>query len=171
MSDTENTTGKTASYETFEDFLNTADDAVKELYKKHTDGLNSALDKERTSRKDLEKQMKDLLPKAEKGSELERELAEKVRLLEEADKKYSEIERRAKFAEEASSEKCVNTKAAYALAATEGLFNENGTVKWKELKTLAPELFKLSGTDAGSTGKRALDNDINAALRQAALGR
>ena len=171
MSDVENTAGKTASYETFEDFLATTDDTIKELYKNHTSGLSSALEKERSNRKDLEKQMKDLLLKAEKGSVLEKELAEKVKLLEEADKKYTEAERRAKFVEEASREKCTNAKAAYALAVIENLFSEDGSVKWKDLKNLAPELFKFSGTDAGSVGRQALDSDINAALRQAALGR
>ncbi len=161
------------SYETFEDFLASVDEPVKVLYKKHTDGLSSALEKERSGRKELEKQLKELLPKAEKGSALEQELAEKVRLLEETDKKYAEVERRAKFAEEAgqSNVKCVNIKAAYALATVENLFKEDGSPKWDDLKKIAPELFKIGSTDAGSTGKRALDNDINSALRNAAFGR
>ena len=170
---TNDTQTQEPSYETFEDFLATVKEPIKELYKKHTDGLSSALDKERTGRKDLEKQLKDLLPKAEKGSELERELTEKVKLLEEADRKYAEVERRAKFAEEASqpSIKCINAKAAYALATIEGLFKSDGSPKWDELKKLAPELFKIGGTDAGSSGKRALESDINTALREAAFGR
>lgn len=170
----ENTDQKeTPSYETFEDFLASVDEPIKILYKKHTDGLSSALEKERSGRKDLEKQLKELLPKAEKGSALEQELAEKVRLLEETDKKYAEVERRAKFAEEAgqSNVKCVNIKAAYALATVENLFKEDGSPKWDDLKKIAPELFKIGSTDAGSTGKRALDNDINSALRNAAFGR
>jgi len=170
----ENTdTKETPSYETFEDFLASVDEPIKALYKKHTDGLNSALEKERNGRKDLERQLKDLLPKAEKGSALEQELAEKVRLLEETDKKYAEVERRARFVEEAGQAniKCTNTKAAYALAVVENLFKEDGSPKWDDLKKIAPELFKVSSTDAGSTGKRALDNDINAALRSAAFGR
>lgn len=161
------------SYETFEDFLASADEPVKSLYKKHTDGLNSALEKERAGRKDLEKQLKELLPKAEKGSALELELAEKVRLLEETDKKYAEVERRAKFAEEAGQPniRCVNVKAAYALATVENMFKEDGSPMWDAIRKTAPELFKLGSTDAGSTGKRALDNDINSALRSAAFGR
>lgn len=170
----ENTDQKeTASYETFEDFLASVDEPIKALYKKHTDGLNSALEKERNGRKDLERQLKDLLPKAEKGSALEQELAEKVRLLEETDKKYAEVERRARFVEEAGQPniKCVNVKAAYALAIVENLFKEDGSPKWDDLKKIAPELFKIGSTDAGSNGKRALNNDINSALRDAAFGR
>lgn len=169
----ENKEQQEPSYETFEDYLATVNEPIKELYKKHTDGLSSALDKERANRRDLEKQIKDLLPKADKGSELEKELTEKVKLLEEADKRYAEVERRAKFAEEASQPniKCTNAKAAYALATIEGLFKPDGSPKWDELKKLAPELFKLGGTDAGSGGKRVTDSDINTALREAAFGR
>lgn len=174
MSDTNNSNNDAKSqYETFDDFLASVDEPIRNLYEKHTSGLISALDKERSSRKELEKQMKELLPKAEKGSTLEKELAERVRELEESEKKYVEIERKARFAEEANSAniKCTNVKAAYALATLENLFEENGAPKWNEIRKFAPELFKISGTDAGSTNSNTLTGDVNAAIRQAAFGR
>lgn len=162
-----------SSYETFEEYLATTDNNVRDLYNKHVNGLTSALEKERGSRKDLEKQMRDLLPKVEKGSVIEKELAEKVRLLEEADRKYLEVAKKAKFAEEANLPqiKCTNIKAAYALATVEDLFEDDGSPKWEDIKKIAPELFKTGGTDAGSISKREVQNDINVALRQAAFRR
>lgn len=163
----------TTSFGTFEEYLATTDEPIQELYRKHTSGLTSALDKERGARKGLEQQMKELLPKAEKGSELEKALTEKIKELEDTSKKFVDAERRAKFAETANSPKvgCTNIKAAYTLAAAEGLFDEDENPKWDDLKKLAPELFKTSGTDGGNHGDPILDNDINAAIRRAAKGR
>lgn len=143
----------------FEEWLSSQDDEVRELYEQHTSGLKSALEKEKEARKSLSQQLKELVPKAEKGSELEQKLTETVSRLESA-------ERRALFAEQANQVECVNPKAAYALAVSEDLFDENGQPEWKKIKEIAPELFRRTAkTDAGVNESAPVD--INAAIRKA----
>lgn len=156
---------QTTQPETFDAWLEKQDNKVKELYKSHTHGLTSALEKEREEKKTLSTQLKELLPKAEKGSELEKQLSETLGKMEAA-------ERRAIFAEEAIKPEigCTNAKAAYALALAENLFDSRGNPKWAEIKQTAPELFRKPGsTDGGAGGgKSPTPNDINAAIRRAA---
>lgn len=152
------------TFETFDAFIEKQDTKVKELYEKHTSGLKSALEKERDEKRDLSKQLKDLLPKAEKGSELEKQLSETLT-------KFEAAERRASFAEDAIKPEigCVNIKAAYALAVADNLFDRQGKPDWMEIKRVAPELFRKAGsTDGGAGGKSEPINDINAAIRKAA---
>jgi len=158
------------TFEKFEDYLATVEEPVKELYTKSVSGLKNALEGEREERKKLSEQVKTLLPKAEKGSELEGKLTETVRMLEAAEQRYVESQRRATFAEDAikPSVNCSNVKAAYALAVSENLFTEDGIPRWADLKKLAPELFRTSNqTNAGNRGK-SVANDINSAIRRAA---
>jgi predicted nuclease with TOPRIM domain len=155
---------QTTDAKDFESWLDGQDDKVKELYQTHTSGLKSALEKERGERKDLSDQLKELLPKAEKGSELEKQLTETVGKLEAAEK-------RASFVEQAIKPEigCVNVKAAYALALADDLFDKHGDPDWDELKKSAPELFRKAGkTDGGAGGDKTPGNDINAAIRRAA---
>jgi predicted nuclease with TOPRIM domain len=149
--------------ETFETFLEKQDAKVKELYKTHTSGLKSALNKERDEKKLLSTQLKELLPKAEKGSDLEKQLSETLTKMEAAEK-------RASFVEQAIKPEigCVNVKAAYALALADDLFDRNGRPDWTEIKKTAPELFRKAGsTDGGAGGETPPANDINAAIRRA----
>jgi len=158
------------AYNSFEEYLQTAEPAVKELYETHISNLKNALNAERENRRKLSEQLKELAPKAEKGSELERKLAETAKLLEEAEQRSTEYNRRATFAEQAirPGVNCSNIKAAYALAVSEGLFDEDNSPKWKELQKLAPELFRATKqTNAGNTEKSD-SSDINAAIRRAA---
>lgn len=130
----------------FETWLGTQDETVKKLYTEHTAGLQNAVKATRQERDDLAKQIKDLLPKAEKGSELEKSLTEFSTKLEAA-------ERRAAFAEEASRPEtgCRNIKAAYALAVADNLFDRKGNPDWTAIKGAAPELFGSPGT-SGNAG-------------------
>ena len=149
--------------EDFEAWLEKQDDKVKELYKTHTSGLKSALEKERDEKKMLSGQLKELLPKAEKGSELEIKLSETLTKMEAAEK-------RASFVEQAIKPEigCVNVKAAYALALADDLFDKNGKPDWNSIKQTAPELFRKAGsTDGGAGGDTPPVNDINAAIRRA----
>lgn len=167
---TTSTEAEAKTFESFDSFLANQPDDVKALYEANVSGLKSALESERDSRKKLTEQVKSLLPQVEKGSELERKLAETAKLLSEAEQREAEISKRAKFAEEAirPGVNCVNIKAAYAFAKAENLFSEQGEPDWKKLKELAPELFRNAPvTKAGASGKTAGD-DINAALRRAA---
>ncbi|HQK35335.1 MAG TPA: hypothetical protein PK074_11465 [Spirochaetales bacterium] len=161
---------KEQSYGSFEEFVNTLDEQKKELYSNHISGLKNALESEKENRRKLAEQVKALSPAVEKGSELERKLAETAKLLEEAEQRSTEYNRRATFAEQAirPGVNCSNIKAAYALAVSEGLFDEDNSPKWKELQKLAPELFRATKqTNAGNTEKSD-SSDINAAIRRAA---
>lgn len=162
----QNQEGKSSQYETFEAYLDKQPQEVKELYQKDIHGLKNALDTERTEKKTLSAQLKELSSKAEKGSELEKQLSETLGKMEAA-------ERRAAFAEEAIKPEigCTNVKAAYALALADNLFDSRGNPNWNEIKQSAPELFRKTGsTDGGAGGKTPPVNDINSAIR-AAVGR
>ena len=55
---------KTETPESFEKWLVDQPETVKELFDSHIDGLKSALDSERSGRKELEKQLKNLSKQA-----------------------------------------------------------------------------------------------------------
>lgn len=167
----ENDNGKTKenSFETFEEYLGSVDDKTRELYEKHTAGLKSALEKEREERKSLSDRIKEIAPKAEKGSELESRLAETLKMLEDAEKRNLETDRRAKFIEQAIRPEigCSNVNAAYKIALADNLFDKNGDPIWPELKKNAPELFRSKVTDAGKNSK-VDSNDMNSIIRSVA---
>lgn len=158
------------SFESFDEFVNTLDEPVKALYSNHISGLKNALESEKENRRKLSEQVKALSPAVEKGSELERKLAETAKLLEEAEQRSVEYNRRATFAEQAirPGVNCSNVKAAYALAVSEGLFDDSNAPKWKDLQKLAPELFRVTKQTNGGNTEQAVSNDINAAIRRAA---
>jgi hypothetical protein len=119
---------------------------VKALYSQHVTGLTNAVKATREERDALSKQIKDLLPKAEKGSELERSLVEFSGKLEIAEK-------RATFAEDAARPEigCNNPKVAWLIAQSEGLFDKKGVADWAAIKQSAPELFRKPAA-AGNAG-------------------
>jgi len=120
----------------FDEWIGKQTDDVKNMYQTHVTGLQNTVKATRDERDALSKQIKDLLPKAEKGSELEKSLTEFGAKLEAA-------ERRATFAEEAGKPEigCLNTKAAYALAVADNLFDRHGNPDWKAIKEALPEVF------------------------------
>jgi hypothetical protein len=121
---------------TWEQYLEGQPEEIKKLYGEHTTSLSNAVKATRDERDDLSRQIKDLLPKAEKGSELEASLNEALKKLEISDK-------RANFAEQAIKPEigCRNVKAAFALAQASDLFKKNGDPDWDAIKKEAPELF------------------------------
>jgi len=158
------------TFESFDQYVSTLDEPLQQLYTSNIAGLKNALESEKENRRKLSEQVKALSPAVEKGSELEKKLAETAKLLEEAERRSNEYNRRATFAEQAirPGVNCANVKAAYALAVSENLFNEDGSPKWKELQKLAPELFRITKqTNAGNLNE-AVSSDINAAIRRAA---
>jgi hypothetical protein len=151
-------------YENFGAYLEKQPKEVQELYKQDVHGLKSALTTERDEKKSLAAQLKELLPKAEKGSELENQLTETVSKLESA-------ERRAAFAESAIRPEigCSNVKAAYALALADDLFDKTGSPNWEDIKKAAPELFRKPGsTDGGAGNTSQLRDDLVTATKRAA---
>lgn len=158
------------SFESFDQFVQTLNEPLQQLYSSNISGLKNALESEKENRRKLSEQVKALSPAVEKGSELERKLAETAKLLEEAEQRSIEFNRRATFAEQAirPGVNCSNVKAAYALAVSENLFTEDGEPKWKELQKLAPELFRVTKQTNGGNTEQSVSNDINAAIRRAA---
>jgi len=159
-----------SEYDNFDAYLATLEKPIVELYETSVSGLKKALSSERDNRRKLSEQVKKLSPLADKGSEIETKLTETVKLLEEAEQRSVEAQRRANFAEQAIRPEvsCTNVRAAHALAVSEGAFNEDGTPQWDRLRELAPELFNTSiQTDAGRRTKTT-PSDINSAIRRAA---
>lgn len=107
----------------------------KGLIDGHVTGLKSALESERTERKSLAKQIGDLKGKAEKGSELEKQLGDLTAQLETLGAKTA-------FYEGAPAD-VSNPRLAYLAASEGGLINaKTGTVDWAALRSSYPELFR-----------------------------
>jgi len=151
----------------FDEWLTKQEEPVRKAYELHVTGLKNTVQATRDERDALSKQIRDLLPKAEKGSELERSLAE-------FSAKLDASEKRAIFAEEAIKPEigCSNPKAAYLLAVADGLFDKKGAPDWAGIKAAAPELFAKTNarSNAGNgTGSQPNGNlSMNDYIRQAA---
>lgn len=143
----------------------------RKAYDEHVQGLNNTVKATREERNGLQEQLKALLPKAEKGSELEKALNDALVKLDAADK-------RSNFIEEAVKPEigCHNLKAAYALALSEPekYFKRSGATDWETLKKDAPELFGPITPDG--SGGEGTNNDgkplsMNELIRAKAQGR
>lgn len=160
-----------ASEETFDTWLEAQPEEtrakVKGLYESNVSGLKSALKSERDIKGQLSTQLKELLPKAEKGSDLEKQLLE-------MSSKAEAAERRALFAEEAIKPEigCRNVKVAFALATADDLFDKRGNPDWEKIKAAAPELFGSvianANAGVGTHNVPAAKNDMNSFIRKAA---
>lgn len=157
--------GDKGSNETFETWVEKQPETVKKLYDSHITGLKNTVKATREERDGLSNQIKELLPKAEKGSELEKSLLD-------LQSKLNASDRRANFAEEAIKPEigCSNPKAAFALASAEDLFDKRGNPEWDAIKKMAPELFGKSipegnagnGSQNGGKGGQTMDDLIRA---------
>lgn len=158
--------GTSAPEPTFDEWYNGLDAPHKGLVDNRLQALESALNTERQNRTDLSKRIRDLAAKADKGSELEKQLNEASTRLEAA-------ERRAAFAEDAIKPEigCTNVKAAFALAQAEDLFDRHGRPDWNALKATAPELFRRpsgGSADGGAGTNQGPKLDMNTLIRRAA---
>lgn len=164
---TPQTQGTQQQTQTFESWYGAADPSIKTLIDGHINGLKTALQTERQQRGTLASQINDLKPKAEKGSELERQLTALQATL-------AAAERRATFAEDALRPEvgCVNAKAAFALATAEELFDRQGRPDWNALRNMAPELFRKVGqtgsADGGAGNQQNARMGMNEIIRRAA---
>lgn len=152
----------------FDDWLSSQPDTIKNLVDTHTDGLRSALNSERAERKKATQQAKALAAKAEKGSELETELANFAATAE-------ANERKADFYEKAHTAGVRNLRLAYLAATDADLFDRDGDVNFEKLKDLVPELFAVKekpaaarGNAGTGTGQGAATPSMNSFIRQAA---
>ena len=151
---------------TWENWIETQPDDVKALYQAHTTGLHNAVKATREERDAIRRQLEEVLPKAEKGSELERSLTENITRLEQA-------ERRANFLESAVSPEigCRNPRAAWAIANSENLFDRKGQPDWNAIKATAPELFGQAPAAAhagNGTSNPPAKSGMNEYIRRAA---
>jgi hypothetical protein len=150
---------------TYEAWLESQDDQIREMLEGHTKGLKTALDSERESRKGYEKQLRELAKKAEAGSDAQKQLTEMADQIKTA-------ESRADFYDAAHREGVTNLKLAYLVATQEDLFDKAGRVNFAEMKKSFPELFASSngargdagsGTGGGQTKGQSMDEMIRGA--------
>lgn len=152
---------------TFETWFDQQDESTKTLLESHTRGLKSALESERSDRKTLAKQVKELSDKAGEGSALKEQL----------DKLNSEMENRemrAVFYEEAHKQKVVDLKAAFVIAKDSGLIDDRGRIDWDTFKTQHGYLIERQPTPRANAGngttapQPSASTDMNALIRKAA---
>ena len=144
MAENETTGGtpETTPNGTFEDWFEAQPENVKTLITEHEAGLKTALSAERDNTKSLSRQIRDLQGAAEKGSELEKQLAA-------LQTRLTESERHASFVDGAAGAGCSNVKAAYKLAkADPDLWRRDGSPDWEAIKDTAPEFFAPKRIDA-----------------------
>jgi hypothetical protein len=140
----------------------------KALIESHTKSLKSALGSERESRKDLEKQLREMAKNAEKGSDAQAQLTKLADDLQASDRK-------ADFFELAHGAGVKNLKLAYTVAVSEDMFDKHGRVDFDEMKKSYPELFGSgsnftqgnagSGTNSNTAGKETMDDFIRQKIK------
>lgn len=143
---------------------------ITSLYEKQTAGLKSALNDERTQRKEFEKQLRDAAGKLEKGSEAEKQVNQLADQL-------AASERRADFYEAAAKPEIglTGAKAAWVLmnAEADRYFDRKGNPNFDLLKQEHPYLFgqvkpvpkgnQGNGTQGSAAGTSSINDDIRRA--------
>ena len=150
----------------FEAWVKEQKPEVTAMLEGHIKGLKSALDSERGSRKDLEKQLRDLAKKAEEGSDAQKKLTEMADQISTAD-------RRVDFYEEAHKAGVANLKLAFLVATQDELFDKQGRVSFDGMKKDYPELFGATTKTRGDAGsgtekKQKASGGMNEFIRRAA---
>jgi hypothetical protein len=161
-----NQAGAGSATQTFDDWHKSLDDKAKAHLESHVNGLKTALDSERNSKKDLEKQLRELSAKAEKGSEFEKQLNE-------ISEKLNTTSKRADFMEAAHAAGVKNLKLAWTVAVSDDLFKRDGSPDFDAIKKDYPELFASTTTTNAGAGngagqKGAGTASMNDMIRQAA---
>ena len=150
--------------QSFDAWLSAQDDAARRLVESHITGLKGALDSERTERKSLAKQIRELSARADEGSDLRKRLDALTGDLESASRK-------AAFYESAPAD-AANLRLAWLAAQDGGLVASDGKVDWNRLRTHHPELFRRA-VPTGNAGSGAQQEgqgggSMNAFIRAAA---
>lgn len=133
---------KALSYETW---VKDQPEDIKNMLTGWERGLKTALTDERDARKNLEKQVRELAGKAEKGSEAEKQLNQLADQITESD-------RRSDFYEAAHAAGVTNLKLAYLVASNDDLFDKRGMVNFETMKGTYPELFGGQKPPKGNAG-------------------
>lgn len=151
---------------TFDKWYGGLDDATKDLFDDHVDGLKSALTSERNERKKLAAQIKELSGKADKGSELATQL-------EKLTGDMGKLDQKAQFYEDAHNADVANLRLAWLAAQDLDLIGKDGKVDFNKLREAAPELFRKKVTPPanaaqGATQAGAAQPTMNSFIRKAA---
>ena len=152
---------------TFDLWFATQPDEIKAVINDHEKGLKSALDSERTSRGELEGQLREAAKKLAKEPELQKSITEMA-------DKLAETDRRADFYDAAHAAGVTNLRLAYVVAVQDDLFDKKGNVNFEALKLKYPELFTgkapppkgNAGAGTGSDGRATAG--MNEIIRRAA---
>lgn len=142
----------------FETWLTAQDESARSLIDSHTQGLRGALDAERTQRKDLSKQLRDLTGKLE--GEAARQVGELSTRLETAQK-------RADFVEAAARAGCSDVRLAWLAAQADDLTVDDVKTAYPQLFVPASRPTTNAGQGAGATNGGAT-RDMNLFIRRAA---
>ena len=153
---------------TFDTVYGALDASRRGVIDDHINGLRTALQDERSGRKSLEKQLRELSKSADEGSTLKADLD---RLAQE----QATTNARASFFEQAHDVQVKNLRLAWLAAQDFGLVNEKtGEADFDKLKQLAPELFVTKVTPTANAGSGAAQTgatdsrSMNAFIRAAA---
>ena len=163
-------TGETPALK-WDDWLAQQPDNIKSLIGEHTNGLKTALQSERGTRGNLERQLNEL-QKQLKGNESAQ--AEVARI----QSQLAEENTRGEFYEAAHVAGATNLRAAYLLAKADGLIDDKGKFRIDDIKSRYPEFFASpkaplppgnAGSGAGAQPPRLSGNAaVNNLIRSAA---
>lgn len=154
----------------YEEWVQTQPEPIKQMLSSWEGGLKSALTSERDARRSLERQVRELAGKAEKGSEIE------TRLTGLADQ-LSEAQTQNEFYDQASRRGVRDLKLAWLAAKEAGAIDGRGRINWDTLEETYPLLFSKkiqppghagSGTHGGNgsgEGQPQVDRGMNAWIR------
>lgn len=151
--------------QSFDEWLKAQDESVRRLADDHVKGLKSALETERTQRKDFERQLRDAAGKLEKDS------AER-KGLEGLAEKLQGLERQTAFFDAAHGAGVSNLRLAWLAAENAGLVDDRGRADFGRLKDGFPELFRTVAVPPGNAGagtqKPPSQQTMNSLIRRAA---
>lgn len=123
--------------QTFDEWLGTLPkeqaETARNLYQKQLEALISTVKATRKERDDFAKKLRDVA-KNPQLDELKSQISEMAARLENES-------RRAQFFEQALTVDCNNPRAAYLLAKSGEMFEEDGKPDWKAIREEAPQLF------------------------------
>ena len=150
-------TGETPASEqpiTFETVYKALPETQRGAIDAHVSGLKTALNDERSGRKELERKLRDLSKQAEEGSAIRAQLD---KLAEE----QATTTARATFFEAAHDAQVKNLRLAWLAAQEYGLIDaRTGEADFGKLRQMAPELFAVKPTPTANAGSGAKQNGV-----------
>lgn len=131
--------------QSFDDWLKGQDEGMRKLADEHVKGLKSALETERSQRKDFERQLREAASKLEKDSTERKNLEELAGRLQ-------GLERQTAFFDAAHGAGVTNLRLAWLAAQEAELVDDRGRADFGKLKERFPELFRTAAPPPGNAG-------------------